>query len=212
MKTRGKRGGRADDLKNQMSRKLKWRFYCNSHVLKKELCPAWDKRCNFCGKMNHWKGSEMCEKMDKMHLLSQDSEFSDSDSDVINVLVSGVCSKKDKPIYCEICVNAKTIKLLVDYGATACITPKSLVGQTQIESYNGSPEMWNKVKMKALRTCKLLVENPQTLLKYLVKFVVVEENLTRLLSRNLPITIRETNLACMTGLCSKVNVSWWAKG
>ena len=36
--------------------------------------------------------------------------------------------------------------------------------------------------MKALRTSKLLVENPQTLLKYLVKFVVVEENLTRLLS------------------------------
>lgn len=147
MKTRGKRGGRADDLKNQMSRKLKWRFCCNSHVLKKKLCPAWDKRCNFCGKMNLWKGSEMCQKKDKMHLVSQDSELSDSDSDVafvktINVFVSGVCSKKDKPIYCEMCVNAKTIqtiKLLVDYGATACITPKSLIGETQIESCNVNP-------------------------------------------------------------------------
>ena len=130
----------------------------------------------------------MCEKKDKVHLVSQDSELSDSDSDVafvktINVFVSGVCSKKDKPIYCEMCVNAKTTKLLVDYGATACIIPKSLIGETQIESCNDSPEMWNKVKMKALRACKLIVENPQTLLKYLVKFVVVEENLTRLLSR-----------------------------
>ena len=37
--------------------------------------------------------------------------------------------------------------------------------------------------MKGLRTCKLLVENPKTLLKYRVKFIVIEENLTPLLSR-----------------------------
>ena len=39
------------------------------------------------------------------------------------------------------------------------------------------------MKMKALGTCKLLVENPKTLLKYMVKFFVVEEDLTPLLSR-----------------------------
>ena len=44
-------------------------------------------------------------------------------------------------------------------------------------------EMGNKVKMKALGTCKLLVENPKTVLKYMVKFVVVEENHIPLLSR-----------------------------
>ena len=41
LNTKGKRGGRADDSKNQMSRKLKCKFCCKSHVLKKELCPAW---------------------------------------------------------------------------------------------------------------------------------------------------------------------------
>lgn len=111
----------------------------------------------------------MCEKKDKVHLVSRDSELSDSDSDVafvkaINVLfVSGVRSKKDKPIYCEIRVNAKTIKLQVDCGATVCIIPKSFIGETQIGSCNVPLEMWNKVKMKALGTCKLLVENPKTL-------------------------------------------------
>ena len=188
MKTRGKRGGRADDLNSQMSRKLRCKFCCKSHVLKKELCPARGKRCNLCGKMNHWKGSEMCEKKDKVHLVSHDSELSDSDCDVafvktINFFVSGVCSKKGKPIYCEMRVNAKTIKLQVDCGSTVCIIPKSLIGETQIESFNVSPEMWNKVKMKALGICKLLVENPEILFKYLVKFVVVEENLTPLSSR-----------------------------
>ena len=129
----------------------------------------------------------MCEKKDKVHLVSHDSELSDSDSDVtsvkaLNVLLNGVCSKKDKPIYCEMHVNSKPIKLQVDCGAMVCIIPKSLIGETLIESCNVSLEMWNKVKMKALGTCKLLVENPKTLLKYRVKFIVVEENLTPLLS------------------------------
>ena len=32
--------------------------------------------------------------------------------------------------------------------------------------------------MKGLGTCKLLVENPKTLMKYMVKFIVVDEQLT----------------------------------
>ena len=90
-----------------------------------------------------------------MHFVSHDSELSDSDSDVafvkmLNVLVNGVCSKNNKPIYCEMHVNSKPIKLQVDCGATVCIIPKSLIGEIQIESRNVSLEMWNKVKMKAI--------------------------------------------------------------
>ena len=43
--------------------------------------------------------------------------------------------------------------------------------------------MWNKARVMALGTCKLLLENPKTSQKYMVKFVVVEEELTPLLSR-----------------------------
>ncbi|CAH3030227.1 unnamed protein product [Porites evermanni] len=34
-------------------RELKCKFCSQSHVLKKELCPAWSKRCNVCRKINH---------------------------------------------------------------------------------------------------------------------------------------------------------------
>ena len=38
--------------------------------------------------------------------------------------------------------------------------------------------MWNEGKMKALGTCKLSLENPKISPKYMVKFIVVEEDLT----------------------------------
>ena len=43
--------------------------------------------------------------------------------------------------------------------------------------------MSNKVKIKAVGTCKHPLENPKTSQKYMVKFVVVEEELIPLLSR-----------------------------
>ena len=182
-KTSGRRSDRPEhlpDRSSSQSRKLKCKFCLKIHLMKKELCPALGKRCSVCGKMNHWRGSEICERKDKVHSVSQDSELSDSDSDVasvktLNVVVNGVRSQQDKPIYCEMLVNSKPVSLQVDCGATVCIIPKSHTGDSPIKPSNVSLEMWNKVKMKALGTCKLLVENPKTVMKYMVKFVVVEK-------------------------------------
>ena len=65
------------------------------------------------------------------------AELSDSDSDVafvktLNVLANGVCSKNNEPMYCEMRANSKAIKLQVDCGATVCIIPKSLIGETRL--------------------------------------------------------------------------------
>ena len=71
----------------------------------------------------------------------------------------------------------------MDCEATVCIIPKSHIGNICIRPSNVSLEMWNKAKVKALGNCKLLVENPKTLKKYMVKFVVVEKELTPPISR-----------------------------
>ena len=47
---------------NERSNKPKCKFCLRNHILKKELCPAWQKRCDACGALNHWKGSEFCKK------------------------------------------------------------------------------------------------------------------------------------------------------
>ena len=105
-KTSGRRSDRPEhlpDRSNYQSRKLKCKFCLKIYLMKKELCPAWGKRCSVCGKMNHWKGSQICERKGKVHSVSQDSNPSDSDSDVasvktLSVVVNGVRSKQDKPI------------------------------------------------------------------------------------------------------------------
>lgn len=71
----------------------------------------------------------------------------------------------------------------MDCGATVSIISRSCIGDSQLKPSSVFLELWNKIKIKALGTCKLLLENPKTLMKYLVKFVVVEEDLTPLLSR-----------------------------
>ena len=74
--------GSSFERKNIPPRKLKCKFCLQSHVLKKELCPAWCKRCNVCWKMNHWKGSEFCAMKKKVCSVNQSPDCSDSDSDV----------------------------------------------------------------------------------------------------------------------------------
>ena len=180
--------GSSSERKNIQPRKLKCKFCLQSHVLKKELCPAWGKRCNVCRKMNHWKGSEFCAMKKKVRSVNQSPDCSDSDSDVASVktlsaFVNGVASARDKPIHCEMLIRSKPVSLQVDCGATVSSIPKSHIGDSWLEPSNITLEMWNKARVMALGTCKLLLENPKTSQKYMVKFVVVEEELTPLLSR-----------------------------
>ena len=65
--------------------------------------------------------------------------------------------------------------------------------------------------MKALGTCKLLVENPKTLMRYMVKFVVIEEELTPLLSRKAAekmnlITVNYEKFENVSGVVDSTNV------
>ena len=125
---------------------------------------------------------------EKISSVNQDSDCSDSDSDLasvstLNAFLNGVALKKDKLVYCEMHVRSNPVRLHVDCRGTVSFIARSHIGDTQLESSNISLEMWNKEKMKALGTCELPPENPRTSQKYMVKFVVVEEELTPMLNR-----------------------------
>ena len=61
--------------KNAELRELKCKFCSQSRVLKKELWPAWSKRCNVCRKINHWKSSEVCAMKEKIRSVNKDSDY-----------------------------------------------------------------------------------------------------------------------------------------
>ena len=108
----------------------------------------------------------------------QDSDCSDSDSDVasvktLNAFVNGVASKKDKQIYGEMHIRSNQVRRQADRcGATVSIIPKSHISDIQLEPANISLEVCNKEKMQALGTCKLSLQNPKISQKYIVNFVV----------------------------------------
>lgn len=108
-------------------------------------------------------------------------------------------------------INSRRVKLQVDCGATVCIIPKSCIGDKHVDPSNVSLEMWNKAKMKAFGTCKLLVENLKTLMKYMVKFFVVEEEFTPLLSSKAAekmnlITVNYEKFENVSGVVDSTNV------
>ena len=113
----------------------------------------------------------------KIRSVNQDSDCSDSDSDVasvktVNAFVNGVASKKDKQIYCEMHIRSNPVRRQVNCEAPVSIIPKSQISDTQLEPANISLEVWNKEKMNALGTCKLSLQNPKTSQKYMVNFGV----------------------------------------
>ena len=130
--------------------------------------------------MNYRKGSEVCAMKGKIRSVNQDSDCSDSDSDVasvktLNAFVNCVASKKVKPIYGEIHIRSNPVRRQVDCGdrgATVSIIPRSHISDTQLKPSKISLGVWNKEKMNALGTCKLSLQNPKTSQKYTVNFDV----------------------------------------
>ena len=116
----------------------------------------------------------------KIRSVNQDSDCSDSDSDVasvktLNAFVNCVASKKVKPIYGEMHIRSNPVRRQVDCGdcgATVSIIPKSHISDTHLKPSKISLGVWNKEKMNALGTCKLSLQNPKTSQKYMVNFDV----------------------------------------
>ena len=162
-------------------------FCTQVHVMKKELCPAWGKSCTSCGGKNHFSASRKC-KGRSVHGVKDDyaSDSSDSSTGTISAITAelghNVNSVQHQLIYCEMEINHQPVKLQVDCGATVCILPKCYLGDLQIRAEILNLQMWNKSSVKALGKCKVHVRNPATMEKFKVDFVIVDKDLTPLLS------------------------------
>jgi hypothetical protein len=187
--------------------------YCNrKHRMKKEECYAWGKTCRSCGVRNHFENSVVCKGagVKAVHTEDHDDSLSSSDGSISSVIVHELKSSddsRDKPLFCEMKVNKKVVKLQIDCGATVNILPRRYVMNLQLRDEAVDLKMWNKAITRALGKCKVKVKNPVTKQKYNIDFVIVKEDLTPLLSRKAAekmnlITVnyeKFANVSCLQG-------------
>lgn len=175
--------GQADDMR---AGTMKCHFCTRVHVMKKESCPAWGKTCTACGTKNHFQASRKCKRR-TVHAVLEDysSDSSDSSTGTISTITTydvNSVQPDNQLIYCEMEINTKPVKLQVDCGATVCILPKRYLGNLHIRPEKVNLQMWNKTSMQALGKCKVKIRNPTTKQKFKVDFVIVDKELTPLLS------------------------------
>jgi hypothetical protein len=62
--------------KGRQQREAKCMYCKYSHVMVKEMCPAYGKRCDACKKFNHFQGSPTCERQSVHTMDEYTSEYS----------------------------------------------------------------------------------------------------------------------------------------
>ena len=181
--------GKSGETSDPRATKRKCLFCTQVDLMKKELCLAWGKTCMACGGENHFQMSLKC-KRHSVHSFGED--YSTDSSESSSETISGITTDQDQfvnavqlgnqLIFCEMEVNKKPVRLQIDCSSTVCILPKRYVENAQIRPEKVNLQMWNKTSLQALGKCKIEVVNPTTKQKFKVDFVIVEKELTPLLS------------------------------
>jgi hypothetical protein len=168
---------------------LKCKFCGKIHVMRKSECPAWGKKCIACDQPNHFRNSEICKKknfrpVNAIHTgYYSDTSSAGESISCITADIKAITSPEDHPIYCKMLINKMLVKLQVDCGATVNILPRQYIAESDIRKESVNLRMWNNTAMKALGKSKVKTVNPKTGEKWHVDYVIVEDNLTPLLSR-----------------------------
>lgn len=173
------------------------KFCGGNHPLKKELCPACQKRCQKCNGRNHF--ATVCKKGQArgVHGLSEQPELDGNERDdsyessdyeflaaiAVEPSIHAIeqTSGYAREIYTEMMINNKKIKFQIDCGASINIITKCHTTGRHVTPSNKTLKMWNGTEMKPLGTTRLKVTNPKTGKKYPIEFVVVTADLTQLL-------------------------------
>ncbi|CAC5379318.1 unnamed protein product [Mytilus coruscus] len=163
--------------------------YCGKQCIKGK-CPAYGKKCDNCGKQNHF-ASQCRQKMKPRGKRSDVRQFntlstdeSDSEYEIMAVETDDVnVNMIQNKIFARMLLidENKEVKFQLDSGVTANLIPRSYLIHSQIESGNDKLTMYNQSTMKSYGTCMLRVKNPKTHKRYKVKFIVVDDKYTPLL-------------------------------
>ena len=185
------RNVRGDAPKKQA---YKCTFCGRNHPMQKELCPAWNKRCQACNGRNHF--AAVCKKTQSrgVHGVSeqQDSDSDDDRSESDYGFLAGIAVEPAinavkqttgpaKEIYTEMEIKDQRIKFQIDCGASINIINKCHATGSPVTPSSKTLKTRNGTEVKPLGTTRLMVKNPQTGNKYSIEFFVVPDSFTPLI-------------------------------
>ena len=153
------------------------KFCGNTHPMRKDLCPAWGKKCNVCNKENHYGCKCPSTHRRKVHNVVE-AEPESSEEDWIN----SVHSMGSSQLKCAMLVAGKEVVFQVDTGASVNTLPEKYADH--ILPTTRTLLMWNNATLKPTGVCRLSLWNPKNRKKNSVEFIVVKDGHTPLLGLN----------------------------
>ena len=164
------------------------KFCGTKHQMKKSKCPAWGKTCAKCRGSNHYaiKCPDAKKPVNMVELDAEESDGNDAcgndiyEEDWINV----ANNDKSKDIKCRLLIgpNETSVIFQLDTGASANLIPKRYVPKAKLTPIKSALRTWDGTVVTPSGAIVLPVINPRNGNMYRVRFIVVNEELTPLLS------------------------------
>ena len=148
-------------------------------------CPAYKKKCNKCGKNNHF--AKKCRAhISNTHgiTVNDPHNVNDPHDDYIaSVTLKSPAEDEETPctvpvIHADMSVGSKRIRFQVDCGATVNILPERLLDPSlhvNLVSTNRVLKMWNKAEVKPIGCARLSIQNPANRRSYSIEFMIVRD-------------------------------------
>jgi transposase InsO family protein len=184
----GNRGGNRSNDGGGADRKC--RFCGRQHGGGKASCPAFGKTCKSCGKLNHFKSVCFSSKRGNAQALNDDCR-GDDDSEALtltdDVIVGGggggsavgcgelLTTSGAKRWFTEMSVDGRSVRFLIDCGATVNLLPFSLIGElgrvSEIAPTSAKIRMFDRSELAIIGEIRLPVCNFKGQSKYLLFYV-----------------------------------------
>jgi hypothetical protein len=146
------------------------------HPIGRNNCPAWGRTCLACKGQNHFR--KRCPR--KVHTLAAENRdpYSDSENEA---WLSCVSTNKTRATV-QLSVNGHPARFQLDTAADVNIICQRYVRKSQTTATHQKLIMWNGTEMKPKGEATLPVVNEKTKKSYSIKFTVVDNKFTCLLS------------------------------
>ena len=155
-------------------------------------CPAWGKKCNRCGRVNHFaircRAVSAAQPLGSRHAsVHAVDDNGDETSEILTVTVESILAaesgrdRRDR-IVSKMMVCGQVIPFQIDTGATCNLLRKTDVPKgVRIDPFAKTLRFYNGTKEKSLGECEMEVFNPRTGRSSIQHFIVVENGVMPIL-------------------------------